>query len=79
MSHRQEENWVTGKTRDNEAHPLTARSIWTPVDEYDFYNEHREKYIEAGWKSYLLDKGIWRDTTSIFLSANYRRTSSNTS
>ena len=55
MSHSQEENWVTGKTHTRSASAYRT-SIWTPVNEDDFY-KNREKYIEAGWKSYCWTKG----------------------
>ena len=55
MSHRQEENWVTGKTHTRSASAYRT-SIWTPVDEYEF-DKNREKYIEAGWQSYCWTKG----------------------
>ena len=55
MIHSQEENWVTGKTHTRSASAY-RKSIWTPVDEYDF-DKNREKYIEAGWKSYCWTKG----------------------
>jgi len=55
MIHNQEENWVTGKTHTRSASAYRT-SIWTPVDEDDFY-KNREKYIAEGWKSYCWTKG----------------------
>jgi hypothetical protein len=55
MNHNQEENWVTGKTHTRSASAYRT-SIWTPVDEGDLDN-NRQKYIDAGWKSYCWTKG----------------------
>ena len=55
MNHNQEENWVTGRLGTTSASAYRA-SVWTPVDE-DHLNEHRDKYIADGWKSYLWTKG----------------------
>jgi len=55
MNHSQQENWVTGRlgTKSTVAY---RTSIWTPVDEDDL-NDNRQKYIDAGWKSYCWTKG----------------------
>tara|TARA_Y100000385_G_scaffold172552_1_gene178632 strand:- start:292 stop:576 length:285 start_codon:yes stop_codon:yes gene_type:complete len=55
MNHSQEEIWVTGKLGTKESTGYRT-SIWTPVEE-DELNDNRQKYIDAGWKSYCWTKG----------------------